>query len=760
MLVLLALLSPAHAGVVINEALTDPSGSDGGNEWLELYNNGGSAVDLSGATIYAGTSSYALKYTFPAATSIAGGDFLVVADELVVGADLYLPTTKTLGMGNGSSSDAVQLRSSTGSVLDTLIYSTPNTDLWEDDSSIVAISLAPNPASGSSVGRAADGVDTNACGADFTVQTPTMGAPNTSSSGGSCTEGANVVINEFVYDTDAEWVELYNAGNAALDVSGYALAMGTSSFSGRTVLPDGTSLAAHDFLLIGHSGVPGLDVVDDSMDPGNASNSDGIRVEDCAGTVLDTVIYGTPNSDGWSDDSGSVATSLAPKPASGQSIARVDDGVDTDASAVDFRVAAAPTPGISNAASAGSCDEDGEVVINELSFETDNDWIELYNAGDASLDLSGYALAMGTSSYSIRVALPDGTVLASHDWLLVGQPVVPDVDVPDDGIDLGNASDADGVRLEDCAGTVVDTVVYGTPNDNGWTDDTGEVATSLAPKPPAGASLQRVVDGYDTDQSGDDFAIQEAPTPGAANPDIQPDPCVPSAGDIVINELLADPDGADGGLEWFELYNNSDADVSISGWWIATASDAAGQADQDVLFGPGTRIPAGGFFVVGGASVDGADLVKTFTLGNGSGGEALVLLDCEGGTVDTVIYGDSNSDELVDDAGVVVPAYADAGSAQSIARVDDGVDNDVASDWKVDPSPSLGETNYQEPIVDTDPLDGPGGGCGGGNPDGGGCGHKAPDGEVGGGCMTLPAGQLGALGWALAIVLIRRSRRA
>ena len=42
----------ALAQVVINEVLFDPTGSDTGLEWVELYNASDSAVNLSGWQLY------------------------------------------------------------------------------------------------------------------------------------------------------------------------------------------------------------------------------------------------------------------------------------------------------------------------------------------------------------------------------------------------------------------------------------------------------------------------------------------------------------------------------------------------------------------------------------------------------------------------------------------------------------------------------------------------------------------------------------
>ena len=97
----------------------------------------------------------------------------------------------------------------------------------------------------------------------------------------------------------------------------------------------------------------------------------------------------------------------------------------------------------------------------------------------------------------------------------------PSVDFADHNaavtLDMGNAfSNSAAVRLVNCEGTPIDTVVYGSPNSDGWHDDSGFTATSLAPTPTEGSSLARLPNGVDTDQCGADFA-STSNTPGAAN---------------------------------------------------------------------------------------------------------------------------------------------------------------------------------------------------------------------------------------------------
>ena len=745
----------AWAAPVINEVLTNPSGKDDGQEWVEIYNPGPGAVDLSGWKVEAGTSTYGVKYTFAAGASVAAGDWVVVGESGVAGADFALAAGKLLGLGNASSScDAVRLVNSGGGVVDTVVYGSTNSDGWLDDGGAAATSFPPAPSEGSSLARAADGIDTNASGADFTAApTPTPGAANVS----SCDDGDGLVINEVLpnpagADGDAEWVEIFNDSAAAIDLSSFSIAFGTSSFSKRVKFPAGTTLAPGGFLVVGGALAADADVVVTGLDLGNASsNADAVRIEDCNGDSVDTLVYGASNPDNWQDDAGAVATSFGAVPLDGQSIARKEDGVDTDVCGADFALQLYPTPGASNAASSGSCGGPGSaVVLNELMIDpvgSDNgaEWVELYGAGVATVDLSGWSIATATTAtkWTVTDAIPRGVTLApGARLLLAGKGYTGTSDLVIADLALPNGTDGDGVRLQDCRGFVADTVVYGGTNTDAVPDDSGAAATSLAPDPPEGQSLQRLLDGLDSDECGEDFAVQGTPTPGAPNVEIDLTPCAASAGGLVINEVLYDPEGDDAGAEWVEFFNPTDAPALLSGWTLW------GQASPDdaptlvFTIPDGTSVARGGFLVVGGAAAEDADVVESFTLSNGGGGDLLQLRDCEGGRVDTVVYGESTLGGFEGDAGEV-DAFGAPPEGASLARAADGEDaTQGPDDWVADGTPTPGFSNETADSRGIGDSGLPGGGCGSDDPEGG--------------CATAKPTWIGAL----AVLLLRRRRRA
>jgi hypothetical protein len=591
---------------------------------------------------------------------------------------------------------------------------------------------------------------------------------------------ARMVINEFVAnpastDTGKEWVELYNAGNQEQNLDGWKLRTATSlekkaTYSTKVTFDNTHVVPASAYFVICETdgNCPVTADLLDSLSLPNGTGGDGLQLTLADDTPVDTVAYGdASNGDLIEEDTGSVATNLAPKPGDDQAIARRHDGVDTQVSGADFWIPPSTSPGAANPAPP-PCEATAEpptVLINEFLANPDGadagyEWVELYNSDSAEVKVEGWSILVASSgdNYNVKATISAGKAIAADSYFLIGESLVPGTDEQVDGnIAMGSGLRADGVRLVDCEGTIVDTVVFGDEgNEDLVIDDSGSAATSVAPKPGDGASLARKENGVDTDLSGDDFILSNDPTPGAANPVFQ---CFPSTGDVLLNEVLPDPDGSDDDamMEWVELYNVGSAALQIDGWQIV----AAGKPDDvavDVVVPPNSTIAAGDFFVIGRANVAEADYSTEFSIGNGSDGDAVRLLDCQGNLVDVIVYGSNNDDGMLDESGAVASPAPNPGGNQSLARNEDGVDSDDPGDWFVDVSPTPGETNYQEiPDIPDDESEGCGKDEAPTGDDPGGCGSSDQSGE--GGCSTIPL-PFGGMELLLGVVVALRRRRS
>ncbi len=347
-----------------------------------------------------------------------------------------------------------------------------------------------------------------------------------------------------------------------------------------------------------------------------------------------------------------------------------------------------------------------EVVINELVANPDGtdagaEWVELLNIDPyTTVDLEGWTLEVAThpeesdastAGYRTAFTLPERSLAPGERLVVAGDAAGlsgSDVLVIEPSGSLPNASSgSDAVRLVDCDGWVQDVVAYGASNTPGeaFLDEWGLPVPSedLAPSPASGLALARIPDGTDSDVPALDFSVVAA-TPGLENVGVTDATCEQAGvpGDVVINELMVNPAGADGEAanEWVELYGVSGQVVQLSGWTLSRANraDADGvSASVRFTFPQGATLAPGAHLVVGG-ELSAADLTTSgFDLYSGAGGDAVILSDCEGTGIDTVVYGGPNEDLLSEDDGHVPDEGAPRpGNDEVLARRADGLDSD------------------------------------------------------------------------------------
>ena len=198
------------------------------------------------------------------------------------------------------------------------------------------------------------------------------------------------------------WVELYNAGTAALDLGADGFYL-SNSYTNLTAwaFPAGAVLASGQRLLVWADGEPGEGVLHTSFRLNSATGSVVLAwVKDGRTLVVDAVEYGFLNG----------VTSYGSQPEGAPFSRQL------------FQV---PTPGVQN----GVSNSVPPVFINEwmadnkstLADPSDggfDDWFELYNAGPVRVDLSGWRLN-DRLYLTNSVAIPDGVFVEAGGFLLV-----------------------------------------------------------------------------------------------------------------------------------------------------------------------------------------------------------------------------------------------------------------------------------------------------------------------------------------------------
>ncbi|MGY2701897.1 lamin tail domain-containing protein [Nocardioides sp. HB32] len=115
--------SAAPSDVVINEMMYHAVSDLDGDDYLELYNRGTTAVDLSG-WVFSG-----ITLTLPAGSSIPAGGYFVVAKDVTQYQTTYGRAANAGYGGNLSNSgETISLKDNTGTIIDTVAYGTD--DPW------------------------------------------------------------------------------------------------------------------------------------------------------------------------------------------------------------------------------------------------------------------------------------------------------------------------------------------------------------------------------------------------------------------------------------------------------------------------------------------------------------------------------------------------------------------------------------------------------------------------------------------------------
>lgn len=286
----------------------------------------------------------------------------------------------------------------------------------------------------------------------------------------------SVAINEVLYDavstdTGREWIEFFNQGSAVVDLTGWRIERGGAALVSVFTFPTGAAIAPGAFLTVGEALVPDVDFVATLAFENGGSATDGIRLVDNKGVVVDVLLYDEPNTNLLPDESGSAGTSFAPDVTEGHSLARVPDGTDTNQNAVDIVDALTPTPGSSNVLPTPTPSPTptptatptptptprpaptgvvvSEALPNPVGSDSTGEFLELFNTNSVAVDLSGSKLDDadgGSTPYTI----PDGMSIQGGGYLSFSRS--------ETGLALNN--EGDRARLLAADGSLVSELVF------------------------------------------------------------------------------------------------------------------------------------------------------------------------------------------------------------------------------------------------------------------------------------------------------------
>lgn len=288
-----------------------------------------------------------------------------------------------------------------------------------------------------------------------------------------------------------------------------------------------------------------------------------------------------------------------------------------------------------------------EVLYDAVSLDEGNEWIEIYNPTDSNIDLAGFSLEAGGSSFQevLRLAEENPIILEPDNYYVIGEENVhlADLKVAQLGFQNGGSA-TDGIRILNKEGEVADTLLYDSPNSNNLPDDSGNPGENFAPDVKAGSSLGRDGQSLDTDNCELDFKEYSSPTPGEANefeeepeePEELEEPEEDYSDSIFINELLPNPEGSDLEGEFIELVNLDSKTVDLRGWKIKDNSSRTYTISPEDF--DKTQIKAREFLVIW-REISGISL-------NNSNGDSVKLFQPNDNLLNEVSYEESAEEGL------------------------------------------------------------------------------------------------------------------
>ena len=498
------------------------------DDWIEVYNSSDVPVDIGGMFLTDSLgfpSRHQIPTTNPGLTTISAKGFVLLwADGQEEQGLLHLNfrLSKDGGQIGIAAFDGV-------TIIDTVTYTKQYTN--------------------SSLSRYPDG------NATWIYPPPTPGGKNMLPSVSElyinefCTSNINIITDEFGdYD---DWIEIYNANDAPVDIGGLFLTdtlPDPVKYRISSSHPELTTIPARGYILLWADNQEEQGVLHIDFKFGRDGEQIGLTGYDGI-TFIDSLTYSRQYTN--------------------SSLSRFPDGSD-------LLINPPPTPGETNALPAISGIFINEFCASNISIIPDkqgdyDDWIEIYNANDTPVDIGGLYLTDNLSDparYRIPTTCPDSTTLPAGSYILLWADNQEEQGVLHTGFKLGRNGEQIGLTGFDEI-TFIDSITY----DKQYTN----------------SSMSRFPDGYDR-------WVYAPSTPGSQNNQFETE-------GIIINEFMPDneniiPDESGEFDDWIEIYNSNNKPIDVGGFFVTDSLGEPARYRIPSTCPDSTTIPANGYILL------------------------------------------------------------------------------------------------------------------------------------------------------------------
>jgi hypothetical protein len=538
--------SPAVGAVRINEVMatnqTAVVHAGTRPDWVELHNTSANVVNLSNWSLSDNGSPG--EFVFPPESSIPALGYLVIWCDS--------QTNTTPGLHAGF-------------------------ELDPDGDGVFLYDASSNRVDGVTFGLQVPDRTLGRIASSWQLTMPTTNAANVAAAVG---DASNLAINEWMADPlpgEDDWVELFNR-STTLPVPLYGTYFATTAAVHRitslSFLPPGGFLQLFADENVGP----------DHLDLRLSASGGSLILYNQTATEVDRVDY--------------------PASAEGVSRGRLPDGT---ASIVSFPGSSSPEA--SNYQNTYAGPVLNEILARNQTAVTNNgrvaDFVELFNPGAASFDLSGMSLSVDSSEPG-EWTFPPGASIAAGGYLVIWCDDNRPPSTASGDFNTGNSLDGEsgGVYLFNTSGQLVNSVEYGFQ-----------------------------VEDYSVGLSGSFWRLLATPSPGAANSALA---SLGSSSALRLNEWMANPSE---GPDWLEIFNLTNVPVQLGGLLLTDDPSSVGITNAFRL-SPLSFIGANKFvaYTADGDVEEGRDHVD-FSLN--ASGESLRLYNTNGANfvlIDSIVF--------------------------------------------------------------------------------------------------------------------------
>jgi len=510
-----------------------------------------------------------------------------------------------------------------------------------------------------------------------------------------------IIINEVAWmgtpeSSNNEWIELKNISSQTIDISGWQLIDKAEQIKINFSNLKNPQIKPNQFILLERTSDNTLPSIQaDLIYQGALSNTnEGLRLFDSSCNLIDEVLA-NPN---WSaGDSPSRKTAERTALLSWQTSQNIGGTPKQENSTLNYTGGGGGGSATNSATNNSSQNTNQSqqiqnILISEVQINPINQrFIELYNPNDFDVDLTGYYIQRKTKTGDFTSLVSktnfEGKTIKAKSYFLISKENLPNADIV---INL-TLTDANTIQLKNSKGDVLDKVGWGEASD---------CETNCAPTPQVNQSIQRKLENNtlkDTQNNNFDFEITNCPSPGEQlnmNCQVQASQDAflkyTNANNVLISEILFNPEGSDSGKEFIELYNPTPNSIDLKDYSLKIIKTNATSATSLASFNNSkdqTIIPPRGFLLIGfsnyASTSTPADIVRTTSLPNDF---SKIILYHNDAIIDEFNYDDFKVQKGIVNEGNSIERLAYDGECRSSQNegefLGNGCDNDEATDFE------------------------------------------------------------------------------